>query len=111
MARFLRFSLPNPTKNMEAWPPFGQCDITKLQVPITTLQKQYRQSSNSTYWCGALVWEPALDPLNDQVRLPPLANPDPPWVRMPRPNATWQTGIAPPNPTPPYGIPSMKPKT
>lgn len=84
------YKVPNFSKNMPNWEPYSTCAHALVPYNLSNRVKQMRQSATGTYWDGNYVDASNLDPLNDQLRLPPIAVPDPPWVDQPRPDVVWE---------------------
>jgi hypothetical protein len=55
-------------------------------APMTEFTKQMRQAGDNVYWDGTLVLNrpDILDPLQDQLRVPPIKD-DPVPIKLPRP--------------------------
>lgn len=81
--------------------PYGKCDYTGMMFPRSQLVKQMRQAGNNVYWSGLYVYKDFIDPLDDQLRVPPIPQIDPPPVKDPRPNAAWEYGNYTGKPPPP----------
>ena len=65
--------------------PWGMCDYSGQMYPRSQLLRQMRQGGNTVYWSGLWVYKDFIDPLDEQLKPPPV-KPDPRPVRYPRPN-------------------------
>lgn len=107
MAKRIRYPLSRSRSALNFPYPWGYSDYSGAQMfPHNTLVKQMRQAGNNVYWSGLMVYKDDVDPLDDQLRVPPIPPLDPPLVVNPRPNAALPYGNyenePPPDPwTPP----------
>lgn len=78
--------LPKSQKGYDFITPWMKCDTSMLYGPMTEFTKQYAQAGDSVYWKGTLVLNhpDILDPLNDQLKVPPIKA-DPYPIKLPRP--------------------------
>lgn len=84
MARYLRYHVANSLTE-DFLEPWGQCDLSGQMFPRNQLVRQMIQSGNQVTWSGFWVYRDYIDPLDDQLRPPPVkADPFP--VKNPRPN-------------------------
>lgn len=86
-ARSISYRLPKTRKGYDFITPWMKCDTSQFMGPMTEFGKQMKQAGDNVYWNGAIVLNhpDIMDPLNDQLRVPPIkADPFP--IKLPRPN-------------------------
>lgn len=85
-ARYLNYRVPKSRHGYDFIQPWMKCDTTSLYGPMTEFGKQMRQAGDSVYWSGAIVLNKPeiMDPLNAQLKVPPIKA-DPYPVKLPRP--------------------------
>lgn len=86
MARYIRYQVRNYLHD-EFLEPWGQCDLSGQMFPRSQLARQMIQSGDDVTWSGFWVFREYLDPLNEQLKPPPVKA-DPKPVRYPRPNTS-----------------------
>ena len=90
MAKYRKYPVRHHLNNQGA-PVWGMCDQSGEMHPRETLVRQMVQAGDDVTWSGFWVYEPYLDPLDDQKRPPPVkGDPFPVLYARPGPIVTDQ---------------------